>query len=419
MAGLVKHYQNDMQGIPQLTNAWGCMITLLDAVLVTGFNFRSVLGLSKASAESLTATISLASGHGFIARQVVRIKDSTNGWDGDFKVLSITATSITVECLASHPTTIAGTAQVFTSPLDWEIVFSTTAGSAEPKRAYRSKSPDSLGLILLVHDFCVSGAATTGAKFAKVGLVSSMSDIDTITGTQMPYNAASPNDNWGWDGTYHGWAKWYYNGFTTTNSNAYMVDTSTTNTGNRGFCLVGDDTNGFVFSVMDFANQNGTPVAATYGCVEFFDPTIPSRNIALLCFGVGLKVAQSASLPAFARSAVACFGTASVTGTVDAGNLKGFVWFNTSGIPQQTTLLRPPYLDVTTAAAGDPPPILSDLIILDSAGKARGSVPFLKTTTQIATTSVVDSELGKYRNIYAYQGSSTSSSRVAMLLEKV
>src|SRR5690606_21983793 len=107
-----------------------------------------------------------------------------------------------------------------TAPLDFEIAYQTPAGSLEPKRAYRSTDPESLGLILLVHDFCVSGAATTGAKFAKVGVVSSMSDIDTISGNQMPYDPENPNLNWGWDGTHHGWAKWYYRVATGNSSDA-------------------------------------------------------------------------------------------------------------------------------------------------------------------------------------------------------
>ena len=38
----VKHYNFGMQGAPQLANAWGDMTALLDAVLVDGFNLRTI-----------------------------------------------------------------------------------------------------------------------------------------------------------------------------------------------------------------------------------------------------------------------------------------------------------------------------------------------------------------------------------------
>ena len=38
----VKHYNSGMQGAPQLANAWGDMTALLDAVLVDGFNLRTI-----------------------------------------------------------------------------------------------------------------------------------------------------------------------------------------------------------------------------------------------------------------------------------------------------------------------------------------------------------------------------------------
>jgi hypothetical protein len=416
MAGLVKHYQNDMQGIPQLTNAWGCMINLLDAVLITGFNFRPVLGLSKASTESLTATISLATGHGFIARQVVRIKDSTNGWNGDFKVLSVTASSITVECLSSHPTTISGTAQIFTSPLDWEIVFSTGAGSAEPKRAYRSTHPNSLGLILLVHDFCVSGAAATGAKFAKVGLVSSMSDINTITGTQMPFDGSNPNANWGWDGTYHGWAKWYYKVANGPNSNQILADSDTPDPVASSYTIIGDDLNGFAVAINRYAVQNSVSVGALYGFFEFDDLKLLSRNAYLMCFGVPRRVPQSFYGPLYARGGLAMFGLAlDDTLTNVIGQPKGLLWFDKDGLNLNNSLLRPPHLDVFDAAYD----AYASFMILDTSNNLRGILPFVRASTRRSNTLGVDAHYGKYRNEYYFYTSSTYCARYFILMESV
>lgn len=414
MSGLVKHYQSSMQGIPQLTNNWGAMINLLDAVLVNGFNHIPILGLTKANAESITATINLGSSHGFIDRQVVRIAGSTNGWNGDYKVLNADGASITIECTAEHAGTILGTATCFTAPLDFEIVHQTPSGSTEPKRAYRSTDPESLGLILLVHDFCVSGAAATGAKFAKVGVVSGMSDIDTIVGNQMPFDPANQNANWGWDGTYHGWAKWYYATANGANSNALVSDVGVPALTSKGFLVVGSNKDGFILKVNAVALHGGKEVSAAYGFLEFFDSAMDSKNLAMLCFGVGAKYAQNANLPILARGAVVPFGTGTYSGTLNSGNLKGFLWYGTDGTVQQTTMLKPPYLDVTTNTM-----ILSDMLVLDSSGLGRGVLPFLRTTTKEINQSGYDSSFGKYENIFFSFDFNTATTRYALLQELV
>ena len=54
----VKYYANTMQGAPQLTNDWGCMTALLDAVLVTGFNLKTIETLtSDATLEVMLAPV--------------------------------------------------------------------------------------------------------------------------------------------------------------------------------------------------------------------------------------------------------------------------------------------------------------------------------------------------------------------------
>lgn len=414
MAGLVKHYQNTMQGIPQLTNNWGSMITLLDAVLITGFNHVPVISVNKSTPTAITATVNLGSSHGFIDRQVVRIAGSTNGWDGDYKVLSADTNTITVECTAEHPFTLNGTATCFTAPLDFEIVHQTPSGSSQPKRAYRSKDPESLGLILLVHDFCVSGAAATGAKFAKVGVVQSMSDIDTITGIQMPFDSTNPVANWGWDGTYQGWAKWYYAAANGVSSNTVVRDVDVPALTNKGFVIVGSSKDGFVLNVNTVALQVSIDVPVAYGFLEFFDSKLNSKNLVMLCFGVGARYAQDTYLSILARGAIVPFGTNTTTGTLGAGNLKGFLWYGAEGAVQQTTLLKPPYLDVTTDTM-----ILSDMLLLDSSGVGRGVLPFLRTTTKALNQSGYDSGFGKYANIFSSYNNTAATTRYALLQETI
>lgn len=376
MAGLVKHFKETMQGIPQLSNNWGSMITVLDAVLVNGFNFRTILNLSKPYNDAITATIQLASGHGFIDRQVIRISGSTNGWDGDFKVLSANANDIVIECLSTHPNTISGSSTCFTAPLDFEIIYSTATGSSEPKRAYRSKNLESLRLILLVHDFCASGAAQTGAKFAKVGVVSSMSDINTITGTQMPFSELY--SNWTWDGTRHGWSKWYY--AFKEESYPYLhyttLDSTTPSNGNRTFRIVGDDSS-FALVVRDYC---------AYGFLEFEDQLLSSNNLVLYATGLNstVPVAQNTGILTFGRGALGTIYRAAG----DASE-KAQIWFNAAGQLAPERVGYPIYATVTPTSASTPQfnvtsgQALSlgayiDKPILDLNGKFRGVLPFYK-----------------------------------------
>lgn len=413
MSELVKHYQNTMQGIPQLTNNWGAMIALLDAVLVTGFNHVPILGLSKSSASSITATINLGSGHGFIDRQVVRIAGSTNGWNGDYKILSADASSITIECTAEHPSVILGTATCFTAPADFEIVHQTPVESIEPKRAYRSTDPESLGLILLVHDFCVSGASATGAKFAKVGVVSSMSDIDTITGTQMPFDSANPNSNWGWDGAYHGWAKWYYRTASYGASNTSLADSSAALAGNSEFNIVTDG-----ISICVDAHTSNQFSYSVGGVFEFYDHAINANNFALLAFGLPTQVSQTQTVINNGRTAIT-HQTESAINYGSAGkNIRGLIWFDQNGNESATAISQAitpipigGFIYTHTTSA----PIFSDVVLIDINNIPRGIIPFLKMTTQ-AKTKHGASEQGKYVNRFGY-GLTAITTKHAILLE--
>lgn len=399
MAGLVKHYQNTMKNIPQLSNAWGSMINLLDAVLVNGFNYVPVISISKSTPTAITATIHLGSGHGFIDRQVVRIAGSTNGWDGDYKVLSADSASILVECLPEQPSVSNGTATCFTAPLDFEIVHQTPSSSLQPKRAYRSKDLESLGLILLVHDFCLSGAAVDGAKFAKVGIVSDMIDIDTIIGTQMPFDPANPGANWGWDGIYHGWAKWYYRTASNQSSNTVTPDTSAAISGNSSFTIVGDSTS---FCIDAYTSNQNSYV--TYGVFEFEDESYRGKNLALLAFGLPARLAENQLVINNGRTALVYQTQTSISNGSPTVNIRGVLWFDESGGEQATGMGGVLALLLNNGgeyAANSP--IFTDLIVFDANGRGRGVLPFLKATTWRMTMEGVG-VYGKYINRYGYAG---------------
>lgn len=398
-----------MKGIPQLSNAWGSMITLLDAILITGFNHVPVISVSKSTPSAITATINLGSGHGFIDRQVVRIAGSTNGWDGDYKVLSADTNSITIECMAENPVSATGTPTCFTAPLDFEIVHQTPAESTTPKRAYRSTDPESLGLILLVHDFCASGAASAGAKFAKVGVVQSMSDIDTITGTQMPFNSANPTANWDWNGVYHGWAKWYYRtpSFSAIGNN--QRDSSPALAGNSAFSIVGD---GVSFLVDAYtSNQDAYCV---FGIAEFFDQTYWGKNLALLAFGFPSQIAESE------------YGTPQVRGSyvlssdsvgIAANTVRCGIWFNRLGVASYNTGGYALSIHKGRESSGtsiSQKNIYLDLPLVDNEDEMRGYLPFLKMCSERANKEGVGN-VGKY--VLRYSDSGAITVKYALFLE--
>ncbi|MEG2269525.1 MAG: hypothetical protein RSC68_35060, partial [Acinetobacter sp.] len=115
-----------------------------------------------------------------------------------------------------------------------------------------------------------------------------MSDIDTITGTQMPFNAGLPNANWGWDGTYHGWSKWYYRtpSFSSVGNN--QQDSSPALVGNSLFSIVGD---GISFLMDVYTSDQGA--YCVFGIAEFFDQTFWGKNLALLAFGFPDRIPQA------------------------------------------------------------------------------------------------------------------------------
>ncbi|MCJ0929016.1 hypothetical protein MTX11_13745 [Acinetobacter lwoffii] len=397
MAGLVKHYQNTMKGIPQLSNAWGSMINLLDAVLVNGFNHVPVISISKSTPTAITATIHLGSGHGFIDRQVVRITGSTNGWDGDYRVLSACTNTITIECTDSHSSALNGTATCFTAPLDFEIAHQTPTESTTPKRAYRSTDPESLGLILLVHDFCSPGAAAAGAKFAKVGVVSGMTDINNITGVQMPYNPAKPNSNWEWDGEYHGWAKWYYrtadHGGPASSSND---DVSVSTIINSSFLVVGDGS-GFSLDV----TVSNTGLFLTYGYLEFLDARNNTKNLALLAAGLQIKTKQRDSIVAHARSGIRLGGhTVAAYGGL---NLNAAIWFDATGSANYELAGQSIYLgqgNNKNASVSASSNVFFVPFMLTVGDNYIGYLPFIKSTANSSNVEGV-SNIGKYVTRYS------------------
>jgi len=237
----VKYYANTMQGAPQLTNDWGCMTALLDAVLVTGFNLKTIETLTS---DAGVATANIPAGHLYWVGQVLAISGADQSeYNGEVRVVAVTTSTFTY-AITGTPVSPATGASITSkvAPLGWEIAFTATN-----KRAYRSKNVLSNRPYLRVDDSLDPAYTTTYAKKAKVTMAQGMSDIDTFVGARAPFDSANPSQNEGASGSGNtvvdGWYKWYYaraggNGHDEYGPAVY----------NRPWAVVGDDRGFYIFN---------------------------------------------------------------------------------------------------------------------------------------------------------------------------
>ena len=238
MSNVVKWFSSDMQGAPQLTNDWGVLIGMLDACLINGFNTQNPTSVTR-SGSTVTMTFS-GGGHGFVQHQVILVSGATQPeYNGEQRVTAVTGTTVAFTIVGTPTSPATGTIAVKTAALGFEKPFSGT-----DKAVYRSPNLSSTRMFLRVDNSLDAGWNAAYAKFGKVTIADAMSDVDTFTGSQAPYDAALPNKNHALTGSgtgaFNGWAKWYYakNG----------PDTGTPTTGNRKWVLIGDD-KGFYLSI--------------------------------------------------------------------------------------------------------------------------------------------------------------------------
>ncbi len=245
----VKYYDNTMEGAPQLTNAWGCMTGLLDAVLVTGFNVKTIAILTSTGG---VATATITAGHGYRVGSVVTVAGANeSAYNGEFRVLSVTSTTLSYAVTGSpaSPATTGSSLSIRTSPLGWEIAYTATT-----KRAYRSTNVLSNKPLLRVDDTKDAVWTTTYSKYAKITMAQGMSDIDTFVGLRAPYDPLLPTKNEVGTGSggsaYGGWLKWYYAKKDGGNSYGH-TDSVAPSELNRQWYIIGDDRGFYIINQWD------------------------------------------------------------------------------------------------------------------------------------------------------------------------
>ncbi|MEQ1349650.1 hypothetical protein ABLU18_02130 [Acinetobacter junii] len=230
------------------------MLALLDACLVSGIQVGTVAALT-ASGTTATATFGMV--HNLIKHQVIRIRGATQAeFNGDFKIKQIVdANTITFELNTSATVTSAtGTINCLLAPLGFEKTFSSTTALGGGRAAYRSTNallPNRP--FLRVVDERISSYSNDYAKYAKVGIVENMTDINTMTGVQAPYIASAPTRNWNPTGSganiKNGWAKWYYCSVGEYNVDSTNLADFSTTAGN--WLVVGTDTGFYIMNAVN------------------------------------------------------------------------------------------------------------------------------------------------------------------------
>lgn len=245
----IKFYVHTNNNAPQLDNIQGGMIGLLDAVLVNGLNVGVASTLTAFKGEA-TATFDTA--HNILAGQIVKITGATpEHFNGEFRVGVVNSKTLNFKLInGSISGAASGTVNCSLAALGWTKDFSSNHATIGGKRAYRS-SNEALTTrpYLRVVDEPDTAWSETYAKFAKVGLVENMTDIDTMVGFQTPFDSISPSKNWVGSGSgssaYNGWAKWHYavlNSIRNASGSQTQtqVDSSTPTNGIRQWFVIGN-----------------------------------------------------------------------------------------------------------------------------------------------------------------------------------
>lgn len=173
MTSNVKYFDGTQTGAPVLnaSNVQGNLIALLDAVLINGYNLKTVASLTQSAG---TATLT-CSGHGFSVGQTLLLAGANEAqYNGEFKVLTITANTLTFAIDPAAPASATGASlSAKVAPLGWTKPYSGTNLAA-----YRATGGVTKHYLRLDD--------TVGTYSTKVWAAESMTDVNTGTGIYPP-----------------------------------------------------------------------------------------------------------------------------------------------------------------------------------------------------------------------------------------
>ncbi len=274
----IKFYVHTNNNAPQLQNAYGSMIGVLDACLVDGIFVGDV---SSITSTEKTVTVTFFAPHNLIQYQVLKIAGANQSeFNGEHRILTIpSAQSVTFE-LESTPSISSATGTITASlpPLGWEKSFASSNANGGGKAAYRSLNAllPSRPFLRVVDELDPAYMATY-AKYAKVGIVEDMTDINTMFGVQAPFDLTMSDKNWVGAGSgasaVNGWARWYYaRGAAPTSSGS---DASPPLGGGRAWMLIGNEDYFYILPAVNPLTSNALKSLYGFGA---FDKLIENDN---------------------------------------------------------------------------------------------------------------------------------------------
>lgn len=168
-----KLFRSGDAGAPILNGNVGSLITLLDACLLTGYNSKSGLAITR---NNNVATATLAA-HGYARDQILAISGADQPeYNGEFRVLSVTTDTFTFNVDANSVTPATGTIAAKVAPLGWSKVF-----SGSNVAFYQSNNASSNKMFLKVVDDGTPYSTYSG-RFASWRGYEEVLDINTAFG---------------------------------------------------------------------------------------------------------------------------------------------------------------------------------------------------------------------------------------------
>lgn len=244
---------------PQLTNVWGCLIDVLDACLVNGFTAQVS---SNTIISNKIATITFSNNHNIRQFQVIEISGSSiPALNSKFKVLGITDKTLTFN-VDTPDTQINTNINIKVASLGWEKTY-----TGNQKAVYRAKDKVTNPYYLRVDNSVDPVYNVNYAKFAKVGYLETCTDIDDISGVQVPFDSANPTKNWvgvangGGANAISGWFKWQYSGHDNIADSSGWYESEAIVEGIRSWSLIGTKDTFYLFIKMTVNKTQINPYA--------------------------------------------------------------------------------------------------------------------------------------------------------------
>lgn len=169
MAGtMVQLCRSTDTGAPSLSGTAGSLITLLDACLLNGYNFKTVTSITRAGQ---TATVYVQTGHGLPVDGGPKVKLSganQSEYNGNFQYTYVDPNYFTITVTGSPASPATGSINSSIAPLGWAKPFSGTNTAA-----YQSPESNSTKMYCRVDD--------TGTNYARIVGCESMISIDSYS----------------------------------------------------------------------------------------------------------------------------------------------------------------------------------------------------------------------------------------------